>query len=156
MDKMKQKLIIEQIDNKLKKYNILKNIQLPKKGWIYSIRKALHMSLEQLGIRIESTISAQAVRDVERREIEKSITLSKLYEVADALDLKFVYGFIPLEGSLEKFIKHTAKVKAREVVLRTSKQMALENQKVSDRRLKKAIDDKAEEIESNLPRYLWD
>ena len=45
---------------------------------------------------------------------------------------------------------------AEKIVLRTSRTMELEDQKVKDQRLKKAIQERTEEIIAKMPRYLWD
>lgn len=45
---------------------------------------------------------------------------------------------------------------AEEVVSGTSHNMALENQANTEERLKKAIDDRAQQIMYEMPRYLWD
>lgn len=70
--------------------------------------------------------------------------------------MKLVYGFIPMDGSLEKMIEKQAKKLATEIVQTTSDTMALENQKNSDKRLKKAVADKAKQLVYEMPRYLWD
>lgn len=49
--------------------------------------------------------TAQSAREIEVREQNKSLTLKGLIEVADKLDLRFVYGFVPKESSLEKMIE---------------------------------------------------
>ena len=43
--------------------------------------------------------------------MNNSITLKKLIEAGEALDLQFVYGFLPKELSLEKIIEKRADVK---------------------------------------------
>ncbi len=154
MKDLKQKLIIEQIDKKLKVFSSVSPISMPSAGWINTIRKAIKMTLEQLGSRIETT--KQGAKKVEEREADGSITLNALKEAANAFDMDLVYGFKPRQGSIIKMIDETAIKKATEIVMRTSKSMELEDQKVSEYRLKKAIKEKAQEISSNIPRYLWD
>ena len=154
MERLKQKLIIEQLDKKINKFKALENIEAPSKGWIYSIRTAVRMSLRQLGQRLN--ISAQGVKTIEKREKDGSLTIKGLIEISKALDMKFVYGFIPKTGSIEKMIQNKATEVATKIVLRTSKSMSLEDQEVSDDRLKQAIKDRTEEILYKMPRYLWD
>jgi len=67
-----------------------------------------------------------------------------------------VYGFIPNQLSLKKMIEERAMILAREIVERTSVSMELEDQKASKNRLEKAIDEKAKEIKTKIPRILWD
>ena len=79
-----------------------------------------------------------------------------LKQVATALDMKFVYGFIPNDKTLEKMIEKRATELARNIVLRTSTQMNLEDQKISDERINKAIKEKTEEIKNEIPKIIWD
>lgn len=154
MKDLKQKLIIEQIDNKLKVYSKVDLNNMPSSGWINTIRTSIKMTLEQLGSRIGTT--KQGAKKVEEREADGSITIKALKEAANALDMDFVYGFKPRQGTIFKMIDEAARKKATEIVMRTSRTMELEDQKVSKERLSQAIKDKAEEISSNLPKYLWD
>ncbi|GAH10930.1 unnamed protein product, partial [marine sediment metagenome] len=80
----------------------------------------------------------------------------KLAEVGDALNLRLVYGFVPKEGSLEKIIEKRAYEVAKEIVMRTSHTMKLEDQENTKERLQKAIQDRAEKIKQEMPKYLWD
>jgi predicted DNA-binding mobile mystery protein A len=148
-----KKLLIEQLDRKLSKLTVLEATDIPSKGWIYTIRTALNMSLNQLGKRLK--ITAQSVREIEQREINKTISLRVLVETAEALNMKFVYGFIPKDSSIEKMIEKQAFDVARDIVLRTSHSMSLEDQGNSEERIAKAIKDRAETIKQELPKYLW-
>lgn len=154
MERLKQKLIIEQLDKKIDKFKTLENIEIPSEGWACSIRTAVRMSLRQLGQRLN--ISAQGAKTIEKREKDESLTIKGLIEIGKALDMKLVYGFIPKAGSIEKMIQNKATEVATKIVLRTSKSMSLEDQEVSDDRLKQAIKDRTDEILYKMPRYLWD
>jgi predicted DNA-binding mobile mystery protein A len=112
------------------------------------------MSLRQLGNKM--SITPQSVRDLEKREEEKTVTLKALTEAAEALDMTLVYGFIPKDGSLEKFIERKAYEKAQEIVRRTSTTMKLEDQENSKVRLEQAAAEMAEEIKREMPKTLWD
>jgi len=150
----KQKLIRDQLD---KKFSVLKNvgdIDVPDSGWVNAIRKALTMSMRQLGLRLK--ISAQSVKEIEEREKAGTISLKVLRQVGAALNMKFVYGFIPVKGSLAAMIESRARDLAREIVLRTSASMALEDQENRPERIEQAIAEKTTEIVAKMPRYLWD
>jgi len=149
-----QKLIIEQLDRKLLALKRMENMVAPHKGWVAAVRAALNMSLRQLGQRLG--ISAQSVKEIEERETKGAITVKSLGEVANALNMKLVYGFVPRGLSLEKLIEQRANELAKEIVLRTSHTMNLEDQQVSYKRINKAIKSKAEEIKNKMPGYLWD
>ena len=154
MINLSKKLLIEQLDNKLERFLVLKNIDIPPKGWIHAVRTAMNMSLVQLAKRLNKT--SVSVREIEEREKNKTITLNKLIEVGEALDLQLVYAFIPKESSLEKLIEKRALQVARDIVMRTSHSMKLEDQENRDARLQKAIKDRAEQIKQEMPKYLWD
>lgn len=154
MNDLKKQLIIDQLDRKFEKLAILKDLEISPKGWINAIRTGLNMSLVQLAKRLKKT--SVTVKEIEQREMDKGITLKKLNEVADALGCKFVYAFIPNEGSLKKKIEVRAFEVAEKLVMRTSHSMKLEDQENSSERINKAIRDRAEKIKNELPKYLWD
>jgi len=146
--------MIEQLDRKFAKLFVLEDFEISPKGWIHTIRSIMNISLVQLARRMKKT--SVSVKEMEQREIEKGITLKKMVEAAEALDCRFVYGFIPKEGSLEKTIEKRAYQVAKEIVLRSSHTMKLEDQENSDERIKKAIMERAANIKNEMPKYLWD
>ncbi len=150
--KIVQKLQIEQLDRKIA--GLTGFSEVPTKGWIHGIRTALKMSFRQLGERMH--ITAQSAQEIEARESTGNITVKNLREVATALDMKLVYGFIPREGSLEKMLEKQAYAVARKIVMRTDNTMRLEDQGVGAKRIEKAVRELAEEIKREMPRYLWD
>ncbi|WP_163410703.1 mobile mystery protein A [Flavobacterium ajazii] len=149
-----KKLLLEQLDRKLKVFKESEKVIIPEKGWIYSIRTALNMTLEQLGTRINMT--KQGVKKIEERESTGAITLKSLKEVGNALDMKFVYGFVPKDQTLENLVDHKALELSKKIVLRTSNNMKLENQGNSDEQINKAIKELASEIKREMRRSLWD
>jgi len=147
-------LMIEQLDKKLAKFTHIDADIVPRIGWIKTIRSSLNISLLQFAKMLKK--SSPTVKELEEREAEKNITLKKLAEVGEALNLRLVYGFVPNDGSLEKFIEKRASKIAEEIVMRTSHTMKLEDQENSEERLKKAIKERTEKIKNELPKYLWD
>lgn len=154
MDKLNRKLMVEQLDRKLAKLHVIKEVEVPSKGWINAIRTTLNMSLVQLAKRLNKT--SVSVKEIEEREQNKTITLKKLIEVGEALDLQFVYGFLPKESSIEKMIDKQAQQVAREVVMRTSHTMKLEDQENREERLQQAIKDRTDILKQEIPKHLWD
>lgn len=154
MKVQKQRLLIEQLDRKMRLLKPLYSVTIPSQGWIFTIRNALRMSLRQLAHRMN--ITAQSMKEIENREIEGGLTIKGLNEVGKALNLRFVYGFIPLDDSIEKMIEKQALKIAKEVVWRTSNSMSLEDQENNQIRLEKAVISRMEEIKNEMPRYLWD
>lgn len=154
MKDLKQKLIIEQMDAKLKEFIPLLKNQSPESGWLNAIRTSLKMSLRQFGERMD--VTRQGAENLEKREKDGAITLKSLEEAGQSLNMKLVYGFVPMDGSIEKTIENRAKELALKIVKTTSNTMVLEDQENSGERLKKAIDDKAKQLIYEMPRHLWD
>jgi predicted DNA-binding mobile mystery protein A len=154
MKNTKQQLMLEQIDKKLASLQVLKDATVPSKGWIHTLRTALQMSLRQLSAKI--AIAPQSLKDMESREVAGTITLNTLRDVANAMDMQLVYGFVSKHESLEQMIEKRAKVLATEIVMRTNNTMTLEDQQNSKERIEKAIEQKTNEIKSEMPKYLWD
>ncbi len=154
MKNLKQKLMIDQMDTKLKAFVPLLKNQPPEIGWVNAIRTSLKMSLRQFGERMG--VTRQGAENLEKREKDGTITLKSLDEAGRALNMKLVYGFVPMDASIKKTIEYRAKELALEIVKTTSNTMVLEGQANTDKRLKKAIDDKAKQLVLEMPRYLWD
>lgn len=154
MDILNQRLLLEQTDKKLAAFLPLSSVIIPDRGWVHTIRIALGMSLRQMGNRLKK--SPQSVKELEDRESNYSITLKGLREIGASLDMKLIYGFIPLNQSLAEMIENRAKEIAKEIVLRTSNSMYLEDQGNSNERIEKAIKNRADDIKSKKPKYLWD
>ncbi len=153
MKNRKQRLILEQVSNKLANLEGWNNLQQPT-GWINTIRTAINMSLSQLGKRAGKT--AQGVRALEQREKTGAITLQSLREIAEAMDMQLVYAIVPKEGLLESVVLKAADKKAREIISRTSTSMGLEDQQNSPERLIKARNEKIDELMDEIPKFLWD
>ena len=153
MDYKNKRLQLKQIDEQLIK---LRNsgLEVPHKGWIHTIRKALSMSSEQLGYKLG--ISLQGAFNLEKREVLGTITINKLQEVGRGLKLKLVYGFVPINFSLQEMVEQRARELAREIVMNTSTHMSLEDQKIADEKLKESIKERTDEIIRTMPNYLWD
>ena len=154
MDTGKRKLIIGQLDRRFAAIKTLNDLSAPSEGWIRTIRNVLKMSLRQLGTRLG--ISAQSAKEIEQREVDGSLTLKALREAANALEMKVVYVVLPKDESIEKLIERKANELAREIVLRTSHTMLLEDQGNSDSRIEKAIKERTEEIKNKMPKNLWE
>jgi len=152
--KNSQLMLVRQLDKKVVMFSNLANVLAPSEGWISTFRKTLNMSLKQLGTRL--SMSAQGVKDLEKREADGSITLKSLKEAGEALDMKLVYGFIPFGGSLEEMIEKRAHEIAVSIVKRTSVTMSLEDQANTNERLQQAVDEMTQDIKREVPKSLWD
>ncbi len=149
-----KKLYITQLDQKLAAFESAHQTTKPSIGWVRTIRHSLGMSLEQLGRKLG--VSKQSVQHLEKREATGSITLSALNDVAKALDMELVYGFVPKGGSVMHLVKEKAKKMATEIVLRTSHNMLLEGHGNNTQTNEAAIKMYTEQIMYELPKTLWD
>lgn len=144
----------QQLNDKVRHFESSKKIVVPPTGWIKAIRSALGMTLQQLGNRLN--ISKQGVLDIENREKEGAITIKALREVAKAMDMQLIYGFVPNDGSLDALIERRAREVAIQIVQRTAHSMQLEDQANSKKRIEAAINERTEELKKELPKMLWD
>jgi predicted DNA-binding mobile mystery protein A len=148
------KLQFQQLNEKIDQLTGLQHVIVPPIGWIKAIRNGIGMSMEQLGKKL--SITKQGVMDIEKREKEGAITIKSMQEIAKAMDMKLVYGFVPNEGDLEQMIETRAIEMAKKIVERTSNTMKLEDQANSKERIEKAIKERASEIINKTPKILWD
>ncbi len=149
-----KKLLIEQLDEKLKPFEKSALVPVPEKGWINTIRTSLNMTMAQLGVKLNMT--RQGVKRIEDSEAKGTLSINALKEVGEVLDLKFVYGFVPKDGTIDKLIKRKSEDLARKIVLRTDQNMKLEDQGISDKKIKESITDLANEIKREMRKSLWD
>ena len=154
MKNTKQQLILDQVDKKLLTFKTLKDISVPTKGWLHTVRTALKMSLRQLSAKI--AIAPQSLKDMESREVAGTITLNTLRDVANAMDMQLVYGFVPKDGSIEALIERKAQELATKIVMRANNTMVLENQQNSEKRIKSAIKERTASLKNEMPKILWD
>lgn len=150
----KKKLLIEQLDQKLAHFKDAGMVLVPQKGWVNTIRTTLNMTMDQLGTKLDLTKGA--IQKIEEREATGQITINKLKDVGNALNMKFIYGFIPKDGTIESLINLKAEKLARKIVLRTNQNMKLEDQGISEDKIEHSINDLANEIKREMRKSLWD
>jgi predicted DNA-binding mobile mystery protein A len=112
------------------------------------------MTRGQLGTKLDLTQGA--IQKIEEREATGQITINKLKGVGNALNMKFVYGFIPKDGTIENLINLKAEKLARKIVLRTNQNMKLEDQGIGDEKITRTIKELADEIKREMRKSLWD
>ncbi len=150
----KNKLLIAQLDEKLILFKEAEKILVPSKGWINTIRTSLNMTREQLGMKLNLTKGG--IQKIEEREATGQITLNKLKDAGRALNMKFIYGFVPEDGTIENLINLKAEKLARKIVLRTNQNMKLEDQAISEKKIEESINDLADELKREMSKSLWD
>ena len=150
----KKKLLIEQLDQKLAHFKDAGMVLVPQKGWVHTISTTLNMTRDQLGTKLDLTKGA--IQKIEEREATGQITINKLKDVGNALNMKFIYGFIPKDGTIESLINLKAEKMARKIVLRTNQNMKLEDQGICEDKIEHSINDLANEIKREMRKSLWD
>jgi predicted DNA-binding mobile mystery protein A len=149
-----KKLLIQQLDQKLAEFKGTEEVLVPQKGWINNIRTTLNMTRDQLGNKLGLTKGA--IQKIEEREASGQITINKLRNVGDVLNMQFVYGFVPKDETIDKLISLKAEKLARKIVSRTNQNMKLEDQGIGDKKINESIVDLANEIKREMRKSLWD
>lgn len=148
---MKNKIILDILDKKLKRYYPLRNDNPPPDGWIFAIRSSLRMSLRHIAKKM--CITPQSVKDIERREKRGAVTLQAMKQVADAMDMHFVYAIVPKEANIYKYIEK----KALEAAVRLyAKSSGTENIQEKNMQSDTYIKIRAKSLASDLPKFLWE
>ena len=129
-------------------------VLIPDKGWIHAIRTTFNMTMAQLGTKLKMT--RQGVKRIEESEARGSISIKSLKEVGEAMDLKFVYGFVSKHGTIDNLINIKAEKLAQKIVLRTNQNMKLEDQGIGDEKMNETIKELAFEIKREMKKSLWD
>lgn len=68
-------------------------VQQPLRGWVQTARTATGTSRKELAKRVGKT--PDAIRKVEKSEVQGSVTVNKLREIAEALDCELKVAFVP-------------------------------------------------------------
>jgi predicted DNA-binding mobile mystery protein A len=90
-------------------------------------------------------VSKPAIAQLERAEVNGGVTISKLSQVARALDCTLVYALVP-NTSLESTVQRQALRVAREQMGYVATTMALEDQAVGEADISDALADQAKLI----------
>ncbi|MDX2361761.1 MAG: mobile mystery protein A [Crocinitomicaceae bacterium] len=150
----KKKLLIEQLEQKLAEFKNAATVPVPQRGWVNTIRTTFNMTRDQLGAKLNMTKGA--IQKIEEREATGQISINKLRGIGKALDMKFVYGFVPKDGTIENLINIKAEKLAQKIVLRTNQNMKLEDQGIGDDKINKTIKELAGELKREMKKSLWD
>ncbi|MEM0954562.1 MAG: mobile mystery protein A [Pseudomonadota bacterium] len=150
---MMKKLLRQQYRDQLASTSALASFTVPTEGWVRLVRKALGMTLRQLGHRMG--VSTSAVARLERMEPEGRVTLAQLEKAAAALDCRVVYALVP-DGPVEETLARQAERKARARVEKVSVNMALEKQQLTPQQIADRIAESSQRYLDNPPRDFWD
>jgi len=153
MKSTQKKLARKQLDETVKRFESLKTVATPKKGWIRAIRDTLGMTGEQLAKRMN--VNQQRVARIEQDEKLRKVTLNTMRSAAEAMDCIFVYCVVP-RNSLEQTVRNQAKLVAKKRMTRSNQMMRLEKQELSENEKEKALEDLIDDITNEMPKSLWD
>jgi predicted DNA-binding mobile mystery protein A len=140
----------ERLDERLREFAQVVRSDPPVRGWIKAIRKSLGMTTAQLAKRLG--IKQPSVVAMEQSEIKGSIELATLRRVAEALDCRLVYAFVP-KTTLEQAVRERARAWTRRRRAAVEHSMLLENQKVEERDFEARLD---EIVRETNPKLFWE
>ncbi|MGV8948292.1 MAG: mobile mystery protein A [Candidatus Paracaedibacter sp.] len=123
----------------------------PRKGWIQAVRKVLGLTTTQLARKLG--LSQPRITVLENAERDGTTTLKSLREVAEAMNCRFEYSFIP-QKPIDQFLKERAYEVARSRIEYVSHHMELEKQGLSKKEKQAQIEQLVEELLKN-PKKLW-
>lgn len=122
---------------------LLPHLQVPRDGWIRTLREALGMSAGELGQRMG--VGANAVVKLEASERAHRIQLDSLERAADALGCDVAYVLVP-RRSLEEMVDRQAAGVAGATMAVVGHTMLLEDQAVSDEVTSELFREQAREV----------
>ena len=123
----------------------------PAGGWLRAIRTALGMTTGQLASRI--AVTQPRINEMEKAEVDGSITLNSLERAAQAMGCRVVYVLVPHEP-LRKTMQVRAELLAERRVSAVEQTMRLEDQEVRGQR-RASVRRLAEDLLMR-PARLWD
>lgn len=150
---MDRVLARRQLDRRVTEHGpgLRERLTRPPAGWVRAIRDALGLPARELAARLG--VSQPTITRLEGSERAETITLSRLRELADALDCDLVYGLVP-RRPLDDTVSEQARRVAAEMLAPVAHTMALEGQDPGERVRADELDVLAREIALN-PRELW-
>ena len=147
-----KKLLREQLDSKLSTLKGFTAQGLKSIGWIKTIREALGMTSTNLASRVG--VNQSRIIHMEKAESDGNIKISTMEKIADALDMDFVYGFVP-RTSLNEMVRQQAKKIALHKMERLDNTMRLELQELSSEEKERALKDMIDRILIDGPKDFW-
>ncbi len=147
------RLIRQQLDHTLKKFQPLRIAPIPGRGWIRAIRDAQGMTGRQLAHRLG--LSKQRTAFIEKQELDGTATLNTMRRIGEALDCVFVYGFVP-KTSLEATILSQAETVAAKQIGRAAHTMNLEDQSLPNQENQESLMNLTRKLVDTIPKNLWE
>lgn len=99
---------LAELDKQFCDFARLQPTSTPRCGWTKTVRLALGMSSQALGVRLG--VTAQGARKLEQAEASGNITLNTLARLAQGLDCEVRYVFVPRTSLVEQVLRRTHEV----------------------------------------------
>ncbi len=147
-----KKLFREQLDRKLSKLREFSVQSLTSIGWIRTIREALGMTSKDLASRVG--VNQSRIIHMEQAEADGNIKISTMKKIADALEMDFIYAFVP-RTSLNDMVREQARLLALKKMERLDHTMRLEMQELSSEEKEKALKDMIDKILIDERKNFW-
>lgn len=144
-DFMEQRRLARTVDRAAVK---LRDVEMPERGWIATVRRALGMSAEQVAHR--KGVSRNAVYQAERSEKDGAVSLKQMEMLAKAMGGRFVYAIVPDER-VEDLKYQQARRKAASLLTQEPGALGWSQDDRDD-----WVDDKAAELLHDMPGHFWD
>ncbi len=129
-------------------------LAIPRTGWIRELREALGMSARQLAERVG--VGQPTVARLEKSEAAGTIEIKTLRKVAEGMNCRLVYAFVPVDGSLEDTLRKQATQTAEKLLSRVEHSMALEAQGATPQDRKAQVQELADELVRTMSRQIWE
>ena len=146
-----RKLRRAQLDQQLAPAVIL---TIPRNGWIRELREALGLSARQLAQRVG--VGQPTIARLEKSEAAGTIEIKTLRRIAEGMNCRLVYAFVPVDGSLEEILKAQATQTAETLLARVEHSMALEAQGATPQDRKAQVQELADELVRTMNRQIWE
>ena len=151
--KDKDLLRIHQLEETLKPFRRVAGAPGPHGGWIRAIREALGMTNVQLARRLNK--ASQTIEDIQKSEVNGTVQLNTLRELAEALGCQVVYAVVPTKP-LSQMRRDRAREKALRSLRAISQSMKLEDQGVSAKEEKRQLEILTQRFLAGNPKQLWE
>ena len=125
----------------------------PKEGWLKEIRTAMGMPERVLGKKLG--LDRSTIAKLQKAERDRSITLSSLDKVADALQCDVKYVLVPRKPLKEMVYKQALEA-ARRTLGYVEKTMKLEDQGVQPGTTEEQVEDLAQELLFKGDMSIWE
>lgn len=147
--------IQQEVSNQLKKLGFPSSWNLPRRGWVRTMRTAIGMSSRQLAARIDA--KPPRVFEIEKDELRGVVTLNTMKRVAESMGCEFVYAFIPKKGkSIEELMIDRAEEILNSKISIIEHTMALEQQAVKKTSTEAQRSEAIQNLVAKPPRWFWD